>query len=384
MNNLNFSEWFCLNDGRKNFLIDPTLDREVLFGQLEWEKQIDDRLRKSQLLSTPTRLVWWGQYGIGKTHRLHHTEFLINTKNYNYYVCYLLASDIQEKTSFSTLHYEMINALKRDQMRELIKKYVLKIDKGEVPSLDLICNNNTDVAKAIETFGHPSEDTVHLAWSFLCGDLLDKADLRMVGVGRPKIERAHDYADVIQAFATIIEKETGKMLLYLIDEGENLVRITNRTAEAKWNETLRSILDIKNLGVIFTVGAEKEEQLPVLVIRPDIVRRIGRDNYLKMASFIDTDTDKFLRDLLAKFVDGGKRSALETSEDFANSVPDYKTELYPFTEGGFKMFCGHVTEDPRNAKPSEILDKLNNVAAEACIEQRRLINRDHLANMGYA
>ena len=384
MNNLNFTEWFCLNEGRKNFLIDPTLDRDVLFGQPEWEKQIDDRLRKSQLLSTPTRLVWWGQYGIGKTHRLHHTEFLINTKNYKYYPCYLIASDIQEKTSFNALHYEMINALKRDQMRELVKKYVLKIDKGEVPSLDLICNKNTDVSKAIETFGHPSEDTVPLAWSFLCGDLLDKADLRMVGVGRPKIERAHDFADVIQAFATIIEKETGKMLVYLMDEGENLGRITNRTAEAKWNETLRATLDIKNLGVILTVGAEKSEQLPVLVLRPDIVRRIGRDNYVIMESFKVPDTDKFIRDLLAKFVDGVKRSALETSENFANNVPDYKSELYPFTEGGFAMFCDNVTLDPRNAKPSEILEKLNNIAAEACFDQRRLINRDHLTNMGYA
>ncbi len=48
------------------------------------------------------------------------------------------------------------------------------------------------------------------------------------------------------------------------------------------------------------------------------------------------------------------------------------------------MFCDNVTLDPRNAKPSEILEKLNNVAAEACFEQRRLINRDHLTNMGFA
>mgnify|MGYP006188228653 CR=1 FL=1 len=83
-------------------------------------------------------------------------------------------------------------------------------------------------------------------------------------------------------------------------------------------------------------------------------------------------------------MDGVKRSALETSENFANNVPDYKSELYPFTEGGFAMFCDNVTLDPRNAKPSEILEKLNNIAAEACFDQRRLINRDHLTNMGYA
>ena len=383
MNNLNFAEWFCLEDGRKNFLIDPTLDRDVLFGQPEWEKQIDDRLRKSQLLSTPARLVWWGQYGIGKTHRLHHTEFLIKDKGYAYHPCYLIASDIQEKTGFEALHYEMVNALRRDWMRDLVMKYILKAAAGEVPPVSDICNGIADVEIALETFGHPSVKTVPAAWSFLCGGPLDKLELGLVGVGRPKLERAGDYAGVIQALATIVESETGKMLLYLIDEGENLTRITNRTAEARWNESLRAILDVKNLGVILTVGAEKSDQLPVLILRPDIVRRIQKDNYVTMESFKAPDTDKFIRDLLGKFVDDGKRSVLAASEGFAN-VPDYEPGLYPFTKGGFEVFCDNVTLDPRNAKPSEILAKLNNVAAEACFENRRLINRDHLADLGYA
>jgi hypothetical protein len=384
MSNLNFAEWFCLKDGRKNFLIDPTLDRDVLFGQPEWEKQIDDRLRKSQLLSTPARLVWWGQYGIGKTHRLHHTEYLIKNKGYTYHPCYLVASDIQEKTGFEALHNPMVSALRRDWMRGLAKEYLLKAAASKVPPLSDICNGIADIEVALETFGHPSEKTFPAAWTFLCGGLLDKTELGLVGVGRPKLERAGDYAGVIQALATIIELETGKMLLYLIDEGENLTRITNRTAEARWNESLRAILDVKNLGVILTVGAEKSDQLPVLILRPDIVRRIQKDNYVTMESFKEQDTSKFIRDLLEKFVDAGKRSALEVSEGFSNNVPDYKSNLYPFTEGGFAMFCDGVTLDPRNAKPSEILAKLNNVAAEACFDSRRLINRDHLTNLGFA
>src|SRR5579862_997863 len=72
-----FQEWFCLADDRKNFQIDPVRDQQHLFGEPDWEEQINLRLRQSQLLSTPVRLVWWGQYGIGKTHRLHHTEYLV-------------------------------------------------------------------------------------------------------------------------------------------------------------------------------------------------------------------------------------------------------------------------------------------------------------------
>ena len=37
------AEWFCLADARKNFLIDPVRDQEYLFGEPEWESEIDGR-----------------------------------------------------------------------------------------------------------------------------------------------------------------------------------------------------------------------------------------------------------------------------------------------------------------------------------------------------
>lgn len=384
MNNGDFSQWFCLRDGRDNFSIDPVMDRNILFGKPEWEQQVDDRLRRSALLKTPIRLVWWGQYGIGKTHRLRHTEYLVKDRSYAYRPYYLIASDIQEKTGFERLHYELINALGRDEMRELVKQYFVKADRGEVPSIGDICNGLADVRMALETFGGPSDRPVAAAWRFLCGRPLDKNELDVVGVGRAQLERAGDYAGVIQAVASIIEHETGQQLLYLIDECENLTRITNRTAEARWNESIRAILDIKNLSVVFTVGAEKSENLPVLILRPDIVRRIQKDNYVQMEAFKAPETHQFIRDLLGQWVDPEKRANLEAQEDFAAQVPDYDPELYPFTQGGYEMFCDGVVVDPRSAKPSEILAKLNNVAADAFFAERRLINRDHLTNLGFA
>ena len=384
MNDLKFSEWFCLKDGRKNFLIDPTRDRDVLFGQPEWEKEIDDRLRKSQLLEMPTRLVWWGQYGIGKTHRLHHMQFLINKNDYAYHVCYLKASDVQEKTGFASLHYELVNSLGQEKMRDLVKQYFKKADAGQVAPFSEICNGVSDVKDALEALGGPGKDPASFAWIFLCGQSLSKSEMQLAGLSRSKLERSADFAAVIKVFADIIESETGKTLLYLIDEFETTQRITNKTAEAQWNEAIRSILDLTNLSVVMTLGAEKSDELPILILRPDIVRRIQRDNYVGMEAFKAPETGKFIRDLLEKWVDDGKRSALEASEKFTGTVPDYKSELYPFTEEGFRRFCDQVTLDPRNSKPSEILAKLNNVAAEACLQKRRLIDGNHLTELGYA
>ena len=67
---VSYPEWFCLNPGRENFHVDPDRDHQFLFGKGEWKDDIDARLRRSLALKEPVRLVWWGQYGIGKTHRL--------------------------------------------------------------------------------------------------------------------------------------------------------------------------------------------------------------------------------------------------------------------------------------------------------------------------
>ena len=45
-----FQEWFCLADGRKNFSIDPVRDQAYLFGEPDWEAEIDSRLKRAQLL----------------------------------------------------------------------------------------------------------------------------------------------------------------------------------------------------------------------------------------------------------------------------------------------------------------------------------------------
>src|SRR5688572_7287567 len=98
MTKVTFQEWFCLRENRRNFQIDPVRDQEYLFGETGWAQDIDTRLKRAQLLGTPVRLVWWGQYGIGKTHRLRHTDYLVRTNAYTYFPCYAVASDIDEKS----------------------------------------------------------------------------------------------------------------------------------------------------------------------------------------------------------------------------------------------------------------------------------------------
>jgi hypothetical protein len=158
----------------------------------------------------------------------------------------------------------------------------------------------------------------------------------------------------------------------------------NKTAEARWNETLRAVLDIQHLSLVITVGAERFQDVPKLLVVPDLVRRIQKDNYVHMEAFKLPDVTNFMRGLLDQLIDPGKRAALEAVENFAAKVADYKPEFFPFTAGGFEKYCENAVVDPRTAKPSEILSRLDKVAAEAFFRNRRLIDRNHLTEMGIA
>jgi hypothetical protein len=386
MSNPTFQEWFCLQDGRKNFQIDPVRDQEHLFGEPVWEEEIDSRLKRSQLLGTPVRLVWWGQYGIGKTHRLHHTQYLVTKNGYKYKPVYARASDIQEKTGFDALHYELLNALGREETQKTVSSYLLKLRTGTpgIPTLKELCGNSNDVEAALKKFGGDDPTFVLPSWRFLSGLKLKGNDLAFASVTKDCLENSIDFSAVLSALATIIQIETREELLFLIDEVENLQKITNKTAEAKWNESLRSVLDIQNIGLVFAIGAERMEGMPKLVLQPDVVRRFQRDNYVHMEAYKPPVAKSFMRGILGAWIDPEKRKQREAEDAFASSFTDYEPDLYPFTQGSFEKFCDWVVVDQRTAKPSEIIARLNNVAAECYFRGKKVITKDLLTDLGIA
>ncbi len=382
---VSFQEWFCLKDDRENFEIDPVRDQAHLFGEPEWTVQIDDILHTAEELKVPVRLVWWGDFGIGKTHRLRHTEYLIRTKAYRYHPCYVVATDLQEKTGFERLHRELVNSLGRDPMRELVRKYLRDAD-DRVPgvmSIQDLCGPWTDVASALLSFGDRQEAHALSAWRFLCGLKLEREELGLASVTKAQLDSSLEFATVLLALATIIKRQAGKQLLYLIDQGEVLKKVKKQAVVDSWIETLRAVLDVKALGVILAVGAERDEGIPEIVLTPEIVRRFQRDHYLQMPAYKAEQASKFVASLLQNWVDPVKRESLEAREHFTEKLhSEYQPDLYPFTKGAFERFCEWATVDPRNAKPSEIIARLNNVMAQAKRKERRLVTREHLTELG--
>jgi hypothetical protein len=134
---------------------------------------------------------------------------------------------------------------------------------------------------------------------------------------------------------------------------------------------------------VLAIGAERQDGMPKLVLQPDIVRRFQRDNYVHMEAYKPPVAKSFVKGMLSAWIDAAKRATVETSEGFL-SVPNYDSTLYPFTTSGFEKFCDWAVVDQRTAKPSEIIGRLNNIAAGTYERDKRLVDKDLLTDMGIA
>src|SRR5712691_6016928 len=212
---VSYPEWFCLKPGRENFHVDPDRDHEFLFGKGEWKDDIDARLRRALALKEPVRLVWWGQYGIGKTHRLKFTEYWMREKKLLLYPIHVVCRDIEEKSTFDRLHFDLVNNLGRERMQPLVAKYIHKLDSavpGVAPLRQL--TTSTDIVSAVQRFALSAsttrtDETMQMAaWKFLTGGELDSKECSVAGVTRESIDSSVEYAGVLRILGAVITAET--------------------------------------------------------------------------------------------------------------------------------------------------------------------------------
>jgi hypothetical protein len=373
------NEWFCLKADKENFTIIPERDQAFLFGKALWRDQIEERLKMSLVLREPTRLVWWGDFGIGKTQRLQYMRHVIEQESLAFYPVTVTCRDLTTKSGFDALHYDLVNNLGFATVRKMVADYKKRPLSEALPFSQL--STVIDVANAMERVGDTNDQLASTAWKFITGQKLEKGERPLANVGKELIDSSIEYASVLRCLAWVVKVETGNQLLFLVDQMETLTNITNRDFENAWVETLRAVLDVRELGIVCTIGAVRMEIIPAIMLRAEILSRFKQDNYLRLAQYEVETAEDFLKDLLKEWIDSEKREALVKSEHL-DTQPGYNPVLYPFTETAFESFCKYLTADPRDAKPREILERLNKVTAYASMEGVRLINKTELQRQG--
>jgi len=381
---VSISDWFCLKPGKENFTIIPDRDQSFLFGKALWREQIENQLKYAIVLKEPVRLVWWGDFGIGKTQRLQYMRYIVQHEGLHFFPVTVTCRDLTTKSGFGELHYDLVNQIGFTQVRGMAASYRKKVedgDKGYLPFSEI--SAVADVANAMDRIGDKNNQLSEAAWKFLTGLELEKGEPSLANVTKPQLDSSIEFASVLRCLAWVVKAETEehKQLLLLIDQMETLTNVTNRDFENSWVETLRAVLDVRELGVVCTIGAVRPELLPAIMNRPEILSRFKQDNYMRLTAYETETARDFLFDLLNEWIDAEKRDALVAKEQL-DKTPGYSPATYPFTEMAFDSFCTYLTNDPRDAKPREILERLNKVAAKACMNQSRLITKDELVNQG--
>src|SRR4029077_16733512 len=129
--------------------------------------------------------------------------------------------DLQDKSGFEQLHYELVNRLNFESMRKATVSYARKLHFGEsgpVPYAQLTTSD--DVINAFRVLGGDNDRFAETAWRFLSGQAIGNEMPVAANVHNAAPDNSIEIADVLKIFATIIEVELGKQLFYMVDQVE--------------------------------------------------------------------------------------------------------------------------------------------------------------------
>ena len=371
-----FAEHFCLKDGRDNFFIDESRDSQLVLGSTKYKKTVDEMLEAAIASRRPPRLVWVGDFGVGKTHHINYTDNKISGQMLPFKVARMELPDVEDKSDFNVLFERMVDQIDLSFFKPLLDAQI----QAEPKWLDTI--TPLDIKKALRQLAF-NDEVRDLAWDFLCGRKLAKDEKAQVGVSKLQLDDSEEFASALQNLAYVIRSRTPdrRVLLYLVDEVEGLGAVTNANAHNKWVLALRKILDINDIGVILAIGAQSLQEIPTILQNGAIMRRFGLENYVTLLPYDINETKSFLQELFNHFVDPTKRTVVE-KDDKLLVKSDYDPQFYPFMKDAFEGYCEHLIGDTARAKPAQFLLRVHATLSAALKEGKNVIDRPFLEGRG--
>src|SRR2546421_1375290 len=94
-----YAEYYCLKDGIDNLFIDETRDWNLVLGSKANKQRVDEMLVQSIVSKRPPRLVWVGDFGVGKTHHINYTDNKIRTEALPFKTIRLELPDVIDSSS---------------------------------------------------------------------------------------------------------------------------------------------------------------------------------------------------------------------------------------------------------------------------------------------
>jgi len=113
MKTMTYAEYFCLIDGVDNLFIDENRDWKLILGSKANKQRVDDMLSQAIVSKRPPRLVWVGDFGVGKTHHINYAFNKIKTESLPFKAIRFELPDVIDNSPFNVLFERMINEIGR-------------------------------------------------------------------------------------------------------------------------------------------------------------------------------------------------------------------------------------------------------------------------------
>ena len=375
------NERFCLKEPRRNFSVhfrrDPE-DRAAYFGKEKVNAEIINSIRERYELGNQPKKYLYGQYGVGKTHMLYNIKYNLEESeeaiaNKQYEVrCRLIDAEFREKTGFSYLHAQMMEAVTLEEVQKVVEEFLASHAGPDLEDELRKYFLDANVARAIRALGHAG-DPISL-WKWLCAGSLSPSELtsyRLTKNMNTVSEMYHTLAGIMRLF---VDKNIN--YLFLLDEMEALRNVGNPDCRESFHDGFRRLADDGNdvIGFILSVYCGSEVEIPDFIYTEDIKTRLNRSNIHELEYLKNDDHIRcFLSDLFDLVVDKQKQANLEAK----NSIPK-GLKYYPLSNDAMDELVNLATTAPASSLPRNFISVMNECAVQAARRDSFLIEEKDL------
>lgn len=370
-----FATWFCLKN-RQNFTIDPQVnsqDAQYYFGRDEERERLLKQIRKSFIAPRVPKIYIGGAYGSGKTQTLFYLANYLKTSPppsmkglaHTLY----LTIEIRSNSTATNFHTQLLESLGKDVVSRWVRTLFDKTSDFDNALLEIVADPNIFLAlKELRSTG----DSAFTAWRWLTGQGLKPSELNTLKLTRNLGEVGS--VDLVNALVAIgnLSRRVDENLIFLVDEAEQLLNVRSGDATESIHDYLRKLSEPANASVGFLIAftANVPDEAPPVLMRPDILGRIGRSNYIDLPRLqAVNDVKVFTKELLCNLIDNDLAQK-KIDENKLNT----EIGIFPFERDAWEHLAEYATMDQTWSLPRFIITAINECAIQTWDEGKLLIS----------
>jgi hypothetical protein len=381
--------WFFMRPGFSKFKLEPDEHRQYLFGKKDRDirNYLLEEIEGASYSKDGYKAVMFGDYGRGKTHICFNLIHEAAKKNLAVVASYVKCPEFSSKEPFESFFRGFITSHRSEELKRIAEEYTRMSQRGEAkPIYDVV--QSEDIALVMSKgLAAVDIDAVRKSARWLSGET--KVDKRLVSSSiQPHLSDSKDFGAVLKGLTHMFATVDKKVPLYLIDEAERLQQVNHPDTYFRWLAAMREITEIPGVGIIFFIGGNTKNDIPILLLQPEIQRRILVANYVEFLSPGREEIGTFVAELLATVVHKGAvpksqldavlPSARDTTipadlQTITNGDAD-RLAAYPFEPDALQEFIDSVASGHGTNKPSEILGRLQRASLRAMRLDKRTID----------